>query len=123
MKPLAAPPAARSPERWSVDAGDADFATLDIPADLHVDRSFEIDCRFVVRTSAHVQAPSHSMTVLVDGAQQWSRSIPTANAGATESLDYHFRRHVPAGQALRITANTSVRNAARVRLLIEAEEN
>ena len=85
--------------------------------------TFEIDCRFIVRTHASAQEPTHSMTVLVDGARQWSRSIPTANPGATDSLDYHFRRHVPAGQPLRITATTAVRGAARVRLVIEAEED
>lgn len=114
---------AQQPERWSADAADADVVTLDIPADLQRDRDFEIDCRFVVRARAGAQAPSHSMTVLVDGAHQWSRSIDTANPGASDSLDYHFRRHVPVGQPLRITATTTVRGAARVRLLIEAEEN
>jgi hypothetical protein len=114
---------ARRPERWSVDAGNADVATLDIPADLQRDRDFEIDCRFVVRAPAGAQAPTHAMTVLVDGAHQWSRSIATANPGASDSLDYHLRRRVPAGQPLRITATTEVRGAARLRLLIEAEES
>lgn len=122
MKHPATQPALR-PERWSVDAADADVATLTIPADLQRDRDFEIDCRFVVRAPADAQAPTHSMTVLVDGDKQWSRNIATANPGATDSLDYHLRRHLPVGQPLTIKATTSVRGAARVRLLIEAEEN
>jgi hypothetical protein len=110
------------PERWSADAAGADAATLDIPADLQRGRAFEIDCRLVVRAQPGTAA-SHAMTVVVDGSRQWSRRIDTATAAGTDSLDYHFRREVPAGQPLRISVTTSVRGAVLLRLVIEAEEN
>lgn len=111
------------PERWAVDAADADVAALNIPADLQRDRSFEVDCRFIVRAQAGARSPSHAMQVVVDGSQQWSRRIDTAVESANDSLDYHFRRDVPAGQPLRIVVTTHVQGAVRLRLLIEAEEN
>ena len=111
-------------EHWSVRADAADVAVLDIPADLRRERRFEIDCRFVVRTREDV-APGawHAMRVSVDGAQEWSRRIDTANPGASDSLDVHFRRDLPAGRPLRIVATTEVGGGAqRVSLAIEADE-
>ncbi len=40
------------PERWSIDAGDADVAVLDVPPAEGRTRRFEIDVRFVVRCPA-----------------------------------------------------------------------
>jgi hypothetical protein len=109
-----------APERWLVDAGGADVATLDIPPDAQRPRCFEIDCRFVV---AHRAAgAAHGMRVEVDGALEWTRQAPTENPGATDSMDYHFRREVPVGRPLRVVVKTEARQAQRVRLVIEAEE-
>ena len=38
-------------------------------------------------------------------------------------MDYHFRREIAPGQALRIVVKTQARQARRLKLLIEAEEN
>ncbi len=132
-KPLpareAAPPrpAGDAPERWSVDAGTADLATLHIPADAGRRRVFDIDVRFVVRAAAAAaaddEAPWHAMTVEIDGAREWSRRIDTDRLGPTDSLDYHCRRDVAVGQALRVRVLTSLSGAQRVRLRIEAEEH
>jgi len=108
------------PERWHVDAGDADVATLTIPADSHRTRRFEIDCRLVVAPLA--DGARHGMRVDVDGDLEWTRQAPTENPGHTDSMDYHFRREIPPGQALRIVVKTQARQARRMRLLIEAEE-
>ena len=110
-----------TPERWSVDAGDADLATLDIPPALGRVRRFEVDVRFVVRCPADGRA-AHALTVELDGRRQWSREVATSNPGATDSLDYHCRVDVPEGAALRVRALTSVRGAARQQLRIDAEE-
>jgi len=113
-------PATGPCERWHVDAGDADVATLVIPADSHRTRRFEIDCRFVIAQVA--PGARHGMRVDVDGQLEWTRQAPTENPGHTDSMDYHFRREVGPGQPLRIVVKTQVRQARRVRLLIEAEE-
>ena len=109
------------PERWHIDAGDADVATLTIPADSHRIRRFEIDCRLVVAPVA--AGARHGMRVDVDGALEWTRQAPTENPGHTDSMDYHFRREIPPGVPLRIVVKTQARQARRVRLVIEAEEN
>ena len=107
-------------EQWRADAGDADVATLVIPADSFRTRRFEIDCRLVVARLA--DGATHGMRVDVDGHLEWTRRAPTENPGHTDSMDYHFRRELPAGQPLRIVVKTQASRARRVRLLIEAEE-
>jgi hypothetical protein len=112
--------APQRPERWAVDAGERDVARLDIPADLHRDRQFEISCLFMV-TSRGDDA-RHALKLLVDGAQQWSRRVDT-HPGPHDSLETRFRRVVPAGVPLRLTAITEAHHAARLRLTIVAEED
>jgi len=115
-----APAALAKPERWRIDAGDGDVATLAIPPDSFRTRRFEIDCRLVVR--ALVPGAEHGMRVDVDGDLEWTRRAPTENPGHTDSMDYHFRRELPPGKPLRIVVKTEARLVRRVRLLIEAEE-
>ena len=110
-----------SPEKWRIDAGTADVATLTIPADAFRARRFEIDCRLVV---AHKAAGArHGMRVDVDGGLEWTRRADTENPGHTDSMDYHFRREIPIGRPLKIVVKTEARGAQRVDLVIEAEEN
>ncbi|MGK2897193.1 MAG: hypothetical protein ACSLE9_00700 [Burkholderiaceae bacterium] len=63
------------PERWSADAGHRDVVKLDIPADALRERRFEFFCRLAVRGARSDANPG--MRVLVDGALEWSRSVPT----------------------------------------------
>ena len=116
------PPAPGKPERWRIDAGDADVATLVIPADSFRTRHFEIDCRLVVTALGAGAGAQHGMRVDVDGDLEWTRQAPTENPGQSDSMDYHFRRDLPAGRPLRIVVKTEARQARRVRLVIEAEE-
>jgi len=122
MRPMkkTPPPAPGKPERWRIDAGDADVATLVIPADSFRTRHFEIDCRLVV--AALGSDAQHGMRVDVDGDLEWTRRSSTENPGQSDSMDYHFRRDLPAGRPLRIVVKTEARQARRVRLVIEAEE-
>ena len=115
-----APAGADKPERWRIDAGDADVATLVIPADSFRTRRFEIDCRLVVMRLD--DGATHGMRVDVDGNLEWTRKAPTENPGHTDSMDYHFRRELPVGEPLRIVVKTQARHARRVALSIEAEE-
>ncbi len=119
-KSASATPAPARPERWRIDAGDGDVATLVIPPDSFRTRHFEIDCRLVVRPLG--EDAQHAMRVDVDGDLEWARRAPTENPGHTDSMDYHFRRELPAGKPLRIVVKTEARQVRRVRLLIEAEE-
>lgn len=115
------PPVEGRPERWALDAGEADVALLDIPAVLHHERVFEIDVRFEVRHQGADAAGWHALKVELDGAQVWSRRLDTPT-GSADSLDYHCRRTVPAGQPLRVRALTAVGpGVQRRRLHIEAE--
>ena len=115
-----------APERWFVDAGAADVANLDIPASAQRRRVFDVDVRFVVRAPADGSPAWHAMTVELDGRRQWQRRIDThvdaGVPGQSDSLDYHCRCDVGLGQALRVRAVTQVGGAARLRLVIEAEE-
>ena len=108
------------PEHWRCDAGTGDVAVLAIPPDAQRDRRFEISCRLVVARTG--DGAEHGMRVEVNGALEWSRRLPTENPGQTDSIDYRFRRELPAGQALRVVVKTQVKQARRVDLSVEAEE-
>lgn len=85
-------------------------------------RVLEIDVRFVVRALADAASSWLAVQVDIDGARQWARRIDAHRAGEVDSLDYHCRRELPAGQALRIRAVTQLGGALRQRLVIEAEQ-
>ena len=111
----------REPERWSASAGARDVVRLDIPADALRERTFEIYCRLVVGNKAGRTDATHAMRVLVDGALEWSRAMPT-HAGGEDSVDLRLRRSVPVGRPLRLSATCELRGAQRVSLSISAEE-
>jgi hypothetical protein len=109
-------------ERWSADSGDRDVARLDIPADAQRERHFEIFCRLVVSNKTGRRDATHAMRVLVNGALEWARSVPTQPEGS-DGLDLRLRRSVPVGRPLRVTATCELRGAQRVSLAITAEED
>lgn len=111
----------RPPEHWEADAGDGDVAQLIIPDDPQRDRRFEIFCSFSVDSGGRDGA-WHAMRVLVNGAQEWQRREDT-QAGGRDSLDYRFRRNLPAGEPLRLVASTEVQGARRLGLRITADED
>ena len=113
--------AAVLPERWSVEARNGEVAHLDIPADASRERHFEIYCSYAVM---HRDAGDawHALRVLVDGAHEWARRVPTDN-GARDTLDLRFRRTVPPGRALRVSAIGEAEGAAPLGLSISAEED
>jgi len=111
----------KAQERWSASAGARDVVRLDIPADAQRERTFEIFCRLVVSNKAGRADATHAMRVLVDGALEWSRAMPT-HAGGEDSLDLRLRRSVPVGRPLRLNASCELRGAQRVSLSISAEE-
>lgn len=109
-------------ERWQVRAGSAAMAKLDIPADLHRERRFEISVQMTVQAIDGATAPSHALRILADGRQEWQRRIPTHHPAPFDGLDYRFTRSVPVGQALRLQAYADCTQARRLNLQIEADE-
>ena len=109
------------PERWSAHAGTRDVARLDIPPDAQRDRSFEIFVSLAVHNRADRPGATHSLRVLVNGALEWQRTVPT-HPGPGDTLDLRLTRLVPLGQSLRLTATSEVVGTARVSLTISADE-
>ena len=116
--PTAGPDATRR-EHWSVAVA-GESARLDIPADAHRERRFEIYCCFSVAHPGSGEA-WHALRVLVDGRQEWARRIST-DAGARDTLELRLRRTVPAGRALRLAALGATERTRPIRLSIDAEE-
>jgi hypothetical protein len=116
------PPPKPAAERWALNAGDVATATLVIPPDAKRERRFEIACAITVSVPADAKQPSHQMTVLANGAQQWRRRVPSSNPGAYDGLDYRFSRSVPVGQALRVTVAVAATGVRRRSLVVEADE-
>ena len=113
-----------APEHWRYDAGDGSVAVLDIPGALDRRRSFDLDVSLLVSVPPDPAEPWHSLTLELDGRQQWQRRIPSHNPGQTDGLDYHCRLTLEVEQALRVRAIAGVGGGARVRqLLIEARED
>lgn len=110
-----------APEHWRVDARDAAIASLDIPADLHRAREFEIAVALTVGAPHDVDA-WHQLHVYADGELQWSRRIATQNPGAFDGLEFRFRRQIAVGQALRLRAQADCHRGRPLQLVIEADE-
>lgn len=118
-----APPSAASStraERWSVDAGDASLANLQVPPDAVRERRFEVSCAMTVRRLDAAPEAWHQLTLLADGLQQWQRRVATHPD--IDGLDYRFERIVPAGQALRLRAEVACAGAVRRSLVIDVDE-
>ena len=109
------------PERWSAETARDLVVRLDVPPHATRERRFEVDCSFRV-THPGDGAASHALRVLVDGAQEWSRRVPT-DPGGRDSLDVRFQRIVPVGQPLRLTAIAEVDRAVPLGLTIRADED
>jgi hypothetical protein len=110
------------PEHWEADAGEAGVAQLDIPPDAVRDRRFEVFCSLSVARAGEGGEAWQQMRVLVNGSQEWLRREPT-HEGGRDSLDYRFRRVVPAGEPLRVSAASELYRARRIGLVITADED
>lgn len=113
------------PERWQVDAGEADIAVLTVPPVLRRERLFDLDLQFRVKLPAADAPPGEpwlAVTLEIDGRREWTRRIDARGPGDTDVLDFHCRRALPGGRALRLRAVTQVGGGAkRQRLVLSAE--
>lgn len=119
--PKQKPTPSTQPEHWSASAGTRDVARLDIPPDAHRDRTFEVFVSLAVHNRAERPGATHALRVLVNGALEWQRTVPT-HPGPGDTLDLRLKRVVPLGQALRLTATSEVAGAVRISLKISADE-
>ncbi len=122
VKARSAAPTGQGPERWQAQAGPASLVKLDIPPHASRERVFDITCTMTVRLREPRSDAWHRLTVLADGQREWQRQTATHNPGATDTLEMHFRRRVPIGEALRLQLSGEVHVAQRVSLRIEADE-
>jgi hypothetical protein len=111
-----------SPEHWSVQAGNAATARLDIPADIRRERRFEIAVSMSVSAFANAASPWHELRVHADGQLQWQRRIPTQHPAPFDGLDYRFQCSVAVGRTLRLLAFSECGEAQRLQLRIDADE-
>lgn len=114
------PPSRTTPERWAAETQGRGLLKLDIPPDAVRTRTFEISCSLQVQARGTADA-WHGMKVLVDGAQQWARRVPTHESGR-DSLDVRFRKTVEPGRPLRLSVQTELHQAAPLTLQLVAEE-
>ena len=117
-----AAPSSQELERWRADAGTVSLLKLDVPPHASRDRVFDITCTMTVCLREQRVDAWHRMTVLANGQREWQRQLPTQNAGASDSLEMHFRRRVALGEGLRIQVMGDVHLTQRLSLRIEAEE-
>lgn len=114
MKPAA--------EVWRCDAGGASVAVLNIPGSLERHRTFDVDVSLVVRVPQPLAGAWHSLTVELDGRQQWTRRIASNSPGQTDGLDYHCRIEMPTGPTLRVRAVAGAAGSVVRQLVVEARE-
>ncbi len=119
---MPAPNPSPPPEQWEADAGEVGVARLDIPPDAVRERRFEVFCSLSVTRTRVGGDAWQQMRVLVNGSQEWLRREPV-HEGGRDSLDYRFRRVVPPGEPLRLTATTELHGARRLGLRITADED
>lgn len=110
------------PEHYRTDVADEALAVLDVPPDAHRLRVFEIACAVTVQSDGESPGAWHQLTVLDNGSRQWERREPTRNPGEFDGLDVRYRRALPVGQALRITAAVRCLGSRCRRIVIEADE-
>lgn len=111
-----------APESYRVDVADEALAVLDVPADAHRQRVFEVACAITVQTEDDSGSAWHQLTMLDNSTRQWERRERTRNPGEFDGLDVRYRRAVGVGQSLRITAAVRCLGSRCRRIVIEVDE-
>jgi len=108
-------------EHWVASAGAASIAKLDIPADLHRERCFEISVAMTVRAHAQASLPWHECrfapTAICCGSGARKLSIR-----AVRWPRLSFPAPLEPGRALRLMAVSECGEGQRLTLVIDAEE-
>lgn len=97
-------------------------AALTIPGLLNRARVFDIDVQLKVRVPADGRATEMSLSLELDGSQQWSRTAPGLTPGEIDTLEYHCRLVLEPERQLRLRARAKARGGVIEELLLSAVE-
>jgi len=111
------------PESWSTRTSDADVAVLTIPGALDRTRTFDVDVQLRVGVPVDARKSELGLSLEVDGALRWSRSITSRMAGDVDTLEYHCRLVLEPGRDTRLRARATTRECALQRLSVSAVED
>jgi hypothetical protein len=109
-------------ESWVTSVIDAPVAQLTIPGALDRTRIFDVDTQLLVRFPESDLSGEFGLTLEIDGARQWSRTIASSTPGEVESLEYHCRLVVEPGRDVRLRARATVRHGRLLSLNLSALE-
>ena len=113
------------PESWSVRITDGTVATLTIPGSIDRTRRFDVDVQLQARLPAafdSAKPPELGLSLEIDGARQWSRTLPGSVPGEVDSLEYHCRLTVEPGRDTRLRARASLKRCVLQSLTLSAVE-
>lgn len=112
----------RAPESWSVRVSDANVAQLTIPGALNRARVFDVDTQLLARIPEAVARSELGLSLEIDGARQWARTIAGSTPGEAESLEYHCRLTVEPGRDVRLRVRAVTKHCALLGLSLSAVE-
>jgi hypothetical protein len=110
------------PEVWTVVVDRGSVATLTVPPHLNRQRVFDVDAVLLARIPAEGRPASFSLSVEVDGALQWTRTVPGQTPGEVDTLEYHCRVSVDATRQLRLRARSALSECSLQQLRLTAVE-
>jgi hypothetical protein len=114
---------APKPEVWCASTADVPVVVLTIPGVLDRTRVFDVDVQLRVRVPAAARKPEFGLSLEMDGARQWSRSIEASSPGETDSLDYHCRLTLATGRESRLRARAALGPCVLLGLSLTAVED
>ena len=114
---------APKPEVWCASTADAPVVVLTIPGVLDRTRVFVVDVQLRVRVPEGARKTGFGLSLEIDGARQWSRTIEACTPGETDSLDYHCRLALAAGRESRLRARADLGPCALLGLSLTAVED
>ena len=110
-------------ESWIVKVHDSNAALLTVPGLVARERTFDIDVQLRVRVPTDGRPSEFGLTLEIDGAQQWSRTVPGSTPGEIDTLDYHCRVVLETGRHMRLRARAKAKHCAVVSIELSALES
>jgi hypothetical protein len=111
------------PESWCTRTTDTDVAVLIIPGALDRTRTFDVDVQLQVGVPVDARQPELGLSLEVDGALRWSRSMTSRMTGDVDTLEYHCRLVLEPGRDCRLRARAALRYCALMSLSLSAAES
>lgn len=102
---------------------EANVVVLTVPGALARTRVFDVDVLLRVRVPAPAGAAEFSLSLEIDGARQWSRTLASRTPGEEDNLEYHCRLRLEPGRDCRLRARAGLRRCALVSLSLTALED